>query len=305
VRIGGDFARDASSASGEICILKKGSIPRAVAMPRSFCIHRTLPHSGPLDGARRCLLEGSASGPPPPTVSPPGSSRSSFPARWCCRSCLLLATVGGARPHGGWRSSAIARLQGFSSCNLAATSRQWSSTRMITSLVVERSEPGCSLPPALSFKDVHHPRWGGKRAELGSCLPRGLVTRFFLQHSGGRASISLAEEANFGYTGPTDCRHRQLPCVRLLGLDGFGAASDAASCRLVGVWLSVHRMGDGRAVRRFATSVASPTPPAAPFRRRTGGSYKMSYAAGVAAAFLDGLVLTPIGGREQGPLRAR
>jgi hypothetical protein len=25
----------------------------------------------------------------------------------------------------------------------------------------ERSEPGCGLPPTLSFKDVHHPRWGG------------------------------------------------------------------------------------------------------------------------------------------------
>jgi hypothetical protein len=37
-------------------------------------------------------------------------------------------------------------------------------------------------PPALSFKDVHHPRWGGRRAELWSCLPHGLVTRFFLQH---------------------------------------------------------------------------------------------------------------------------
>jgi hypothetical protein len=54
-----------------------------------------------------------------------------------------------------------------------------------TSLVVERSEPGCGLPPpALSFKDVHHPRWGGRRAELGSCLPHGLVACFFLQHSG-------------------------------------------------------------------------------------------------------------------------
>jgi hypothetical protein len=33
-------------------------------MPRSSCIYRALPPSGPLDGARRCLLEGSASGPP-------------------------------------------------------------------------------------------------------------------------------------------------------------------------------------------------------------------------------------------------
>jgi hypothetical protein len=141
---------------------KKGSIPRAVAMPRSFRIHRALPPSGPLDGARRCSLEGSASGPPPPTVLPSGSSRSSFPARRRYRSCLLLAVVGGARSRGGWRPSAIAWLQGFSSCSPAAISHQWSSRRMTTSLVVERSEPGCGLPPALSFKDVHHPRWGGR-----------------------------------------------------------------------------------------------------------------------------------------------
>jgi hypothetical protein len=82
----------------------------------------------------------------PLVVSPSGSSRSSFPVRWCGRSCLLLAAVGGARPHGGWRSSAIARLQGFSSCSPTALSRQWSSTRMTTNLVVERSEPGCGLP---------------------------------------------------------------------------------------------------------------------------------------------------------------
>jgi hypothetical protein len=156
--------------------LKKGSIPQAVTMPRSSCTHRVLLPSGPLDGARWCSLEGSASGPPPPVVSPPGSTRS----WWCCQSCLLLATVRGAQPRGGWRSSAIARLQRFSSCSPTAISRRWSSTRMTTSLVVERSEPGCGLPPALSFKDVHHPRWGGRRVELGSCLPHGLATRFFL-----------------------------------------------------------------------------------------------------------------------------
>jgi hypothetical protein len=80
-------------------------------MPRSSCIHRALPPSGPPNGVRRCSLEGSTSGPPPPAISPPESSRS----WWCCRSCLLLAAVRGAQPRGGWRSSAIARLQGFSS----------------------------------------------------------------------------------------------------------------------------------------------------------------------------------------------
>jgi hypothetical protein len=38
---------------------------------------------------------------------------------------------------------------------------------MITSLVVGRSKPGCGLCPALSFKDVHHPGWGGGRTESG------------------------------------------------------------------------------------------------------------------------------------------
>jgi hypothetical protein len=34
-------------------------------MPRLSCIHRALSPSVPLDGARRCSLEGSALGPPP------------------------------------------------------------------------------------------------------------------------------------------------------------------------------------------------------------------------------------------------
>jgi hypothetical protein len=55
---------------------------------------------------------------------------------------------------------------------------------MAASLVVGKSEPGHGLSLALSFKDVHHPCWGGGQAELVSCLPYGLATRFFLQHSG-------------------------------------------------------------------------------------------------------------------------
>jgi hypothetical protein len=55
---------------------------------------------------------------------------------------------------------------------------------MTASLVVGKSESGCGLSLALSFKDVHHSCWGGGQAELVSCLPHGLVTRFFLQHSG-------------------------------------------------------------------------------------------------------------------------
>jgi hypothetical protein len=43
---------------------------------------------------------------------------------------------------------------------------------------------GLQPPPALSFKDVHHPCWGGGRAESELHLSRGLAARFFLQHSG-------------------------------------------------------------------------------------------------------------------------
>jgi hypothetical protein len=171
--------------------------------------------------------------------------------------------------------------------------------------VVERSEPGCGLPlPSSSRMFIilagveGEPSWGpafrmGWRPASSSSI------------RGRRAFTSLTEEANFGYARPAGCRRRQLPRVWLLGLDGLGAASDTVSCRLVGAWLSVHRTGDGRTVRRSATSMTSPAPPAALFRRRQGGSYKASYAMGVAAAFLDGLVLTPVGGRERGPLHVR
>jgi hypothetical protein len=135
---------------------------------------------------------------------------------------------------------------------------------MTTSLVVERSEPGCGLPlPSASRMFIirageeGEPSWGpafrmGWRPASSSSI------------RGRRAFTSLAEGANFGYAGPTDYRHRQSPRARFLGLDGFSAASNAASCRLVGAWLFVHLTGDGRAVRGFTTSTASPVPPAAP-----------------------------------------
>ena len=142
---------------------------------------------------------------------------------------------------------------------------------MTASLVVGKSELGRGLSLALSFKDVRHPCWGGGRAELGSRLPHGLVVRFFLQHlgekgvhqpcRGGKLWVCVTGQLR---APPGGCRHRQLPRVWLLGLDGFGVASGAASCCLVRAWLPVHRTGDGRVVRRSDTSMASPAPPAAP-----------------------------------------
>jgi hypothetical protein len=44
---------------------------------------------------------------------------------------------------------------------------------MTTSLMVGRSKPGCGLPPALSFKDVHHPRWAEGEPSQGSASRMG------------------------------------------------------------------------------------------------------------------------------------
>jgi hypothetical protein len=144
-------------------------------------------------------------------------------------------------------------------------------------------QPGCSPPPVVIQKDDYQPCGGEKQAGLqppscpqlqgcsssllgweasrvGACLPHGSVTCFFLQHSGEKAFTDLAEKANFGYAGPVGCKRCQLPRAWLPGSDGPGAASDVASCRLVGAWLSVHRTGDGRAVRGSATSTASLAP---------------------------------------------
>ena len=185
--------------------------------------------------------------------------------------CLRLV-VGGAQPHGGWHPSAIARLQGFSSGSPATFPHQWSPRMVTTSLMVGRSKPGCGLCPALSFKDVHHPRCGRGRAVPGFYLLHGPASRFFLQHSGERALTGLVEGANFDNAGTVGRKRRQLQRAWQAGSAGSGAASDAASCHLVRAWLFVLRTGDCRAARRSGMSAALPAPPTAPgdrTRRRT------------------------------------
>jgi hypothetical protein len=85
-----------------------------------------------------------------------------------------------------------------------------------TSPWVGRSKPGCDLGPALSFKDVHHPRWGGGRAE----------PELYLQHSRERALTGPASGADFDNAGLVDGGRRQLQRVGLAGL-----APGAPSCR--------------------------------------------------------------------------
>jgi hypothetical protein len=98
---------------------------------------------------------------------------------------------------------------------------------MTTSLMVGRSEPGCDLCLAFSFKDLHHPCWGGGRAEPELYLPRGFVGHLLPQHSGERVLTGLAEGADFDNAGPSGRKRRQLPRARFAGSAGSGAASGA------------------------------------------------------------------------------
>jgi hypothetical protein len=90
--------------------------------------------------------------------------------------------------------------------------------------------------------------------------------------------------------------------LHLFGFDGFGVASNATSS---------HQAGRGcpSTARATVASCAGPPHPQCPLRRRprcsdaTRGSYKTSYAMEVVATCLDGLVVTPIGGRGRGPPR--
>jgi hypothetical protein len=144
--------------------------------------------------------------------------------------CLRLV-VGGAQPRGGWHLLAIARLQGFSSGSPAASPRQWSPKTVTTSSMVGRSKPGCGFHPALSFKDLHHPCWGGGRAEPELYLPYGSAGHLLLQHLGERALTGLAEGADFDNAGPIGRKRRQLQHAWFAGSAGSGTASGATSHR--------------------------------------------------------------------------
>jgi hypothetical protein len=107
-----------------------------------------------------------------PPSEPPDGERPWF---------FRLVIVGGTQLRGSWYLSAIARLQGFSSGSLAASPCRWSPKTVTTSSMVGRSEPGCGLCPVLSFKDLHHPCWGGERGEPELYLPHGSAGHLFFQ----------------------------------------------------------------------------------------------------------------------------
>jgi hypothetical protein len=119
--------------------------------------------------------------------------------------CLRLAAVGGAQPHGGWHPSAIARLQGFSSGSPAAFPHQWSPKMVTTSSMVGRSKPGCGLCPALSFKDLHHPCWGGGRGKSGPVSVRADDPLLPPASGGGNHPPALRRRRPLAMRGKANC----------------------------------------------------------------------------------------------------
>jgi hypothetical protein len=153
-----------------------------------------------------------------PPSEPPDGEHSQF---------FHLVVVGGTQLRGSWYLSAIVRLQGFSSASPAASPCRWSPKTVTSSLMVGRSELGCDLGPALSFKDPHHAGWGGGRAEPELYLPRGFVGHLLPQHSRERALTGLAGGSDFDNTGLVGGERRQLQRVGLVGSAGSGSAPSA------------------------------------------------------------------------------
>jgi hypothetical protein len=182
----------------------------------------------------------------------------------CSPSFRLI--VGGTQLRGSWYLSAIVRLQGFSSRSPAAPLHRWSPKMVTSSLMVGESEPGCDRGPTLSFKDVHHPRWGGGRAEPALYLPRGFAGHLFPRCSREMALTGPAGGPDFDNAGLVGDGRRHLQRVGPVGLAPGGppcrraatapcAREDHPRCRALlgrrscsGVVLPLH--WDGALTRR-------------------------------------------------------
>jgi hypothetical protein len=152
-----------------------------------------------------------------PPSEPPDGEHSQF----------FRLVVGGTQLRGSWYLLAIVRLQGFSSGSPVASPRRWSPKTVTTSSMVGRSEPGCDLGPAHIFKDLHHPGWGGGRAEPELYLPRGFVGHLLPQHSRERALTGLAGGSDFDNARLVGGERHQLQRVGLAGSAGSGSAPGA------------------------------------------------------------------------------
>jgi hypothetical protein len=111
----------------------------------------------------------------------------------------------------------------------AVPPRRRSPKTVTTSPWVGRSKPGCDLGPTLSFKDVHHPRWGGGRAEPELYLPCGFVGHPLLRRSRERALTGPAGGPDFDNAGLVDGGRRHPQRVELVGLAPGGPSCQKAA----------------------------------------------------------------------------
>jgi hypothetical protein len=164
----------------------------------------------------------------------------------CC--CWRSATSWGLAPFSHRSASRIFIMQP------AAVPHRWSPRMMTVGLVVGKSEPGRGLSLALSFKDVHHPCWGGGQAELDPRLRVGSGPLFPSVFGGEGCSPSVALSAAVCLAP----RPERLWCCfwcRLLLLGRSVAARSPHGCRLRRAWASQVQV--------------LPTPPVAPGGRTT------------------------------------
>jgi hypothetical protein len=117
-------------------------------------------------------------------------------------------------------------------------------------------QPDCSSPPAVTQNDDRQPCGGEGRAELWP-PPCPQLQGCSSSVLGGRASrvvVLPSAWAGDPLLPPAFGGEGRSPALR---------RRRTATCCLVRVWLSVHRTGNGRAVRRSATPTTLPAPPAA------------------------------------------
>jgi hypothetical protein len=130
-------------------------------------------------------------------------------------------------------------------------------------------QPGCHSPPVVTQNDDHQPCGREQRA--------GLWPPPCPQLQGCSSSVPGARASRVGALPSAWAGDPLLPpTFRGEGRSPALRRRRTATCCLVWVWLFVHRTGDGRAVRRSATSTARPAPPATPgvvqdVVRRRGG----------------------------------
>jgi hypothetical protein len=86
-----------------------------------------------------------------------------------------------------------------------ASPRRWSPKTVTTSLMVGRSKSGCDLGPALSFKDLHHPCWGGGRGEPGPAFTWAGVPLLPLASGGGNHPLALRRRCPPAVPGKANC----------------------------------------------------------------------------------------------------